>query len=655
MVPAAMSKRLEEAVAHHRAGRLAEAEPIYEEVLRAEPDCADAWQFLGLIALNRGDTTGAVARIRRAIELNPGAGVYHFNLGLALKQHGEIAAAIARYRQAVKLTPSLVEAYSNLGNALREIGDAQGGADACRRAIALRPTYAEGHVNLGGALQDLRQFDEAIAAYRRALVLSPRLAAAHYNLGLALYEQGELDAAAASFRRAVEINPSYSAAWNNLAVALQSYCEFAQVAEAYRKVVVLEPASSTAYRNLLGSMLYDPGLGEAARWSTAREFEARYVGAVSARPVPVYPTVRDGERRLRVGYVSSDFCEHPVGRNLEPVLAHRDRARFEVIVYAEVSRPDGVTGRFRELADQWRSTVGLTDEQVAEQVRADGVDVLVLLAGRFDRNRPLVAAYRGAPVQVSFHDPGTSGLEAMEYLIADRVLVPRRPVERFTERVIRLPSFYIHAPIEQAPEVAALPAAGRGYVTFGSFNNPAKVNDRVLALWGEVLRAVPGSRLKLKFKNWFANPDIRNRVLGPLGQMAAQVDFVTTASDARAHLDLYSDVDIALDPFPFTGSTTAFEALWMGVPVVTLLGEAMVGRWSASMLHALKLDELIARDAGEYVRIAAALAGNVGRLAALRAGLRERVAGSPLTDGRLRARQMERVYRALWRRWCRRR
>jgi predicted O-linked N-acetylglucosamine transferase (SPINDLY family) len=192
-------------------------------------------------------------------------------------------------------------------------------------------------------------------------------------------------------------------------------------------------------------------------------------------------------------------------------------------------------------------------------------------------------------------------------------------------------------------------------VTFGSFNNPAKVNDRVLALWGEVLRAVPGSRLKLKCKNWFGNPGLRQRFLERLGVAAERIEFDLADRGIADHLALYADIDIALDPFPFTGSTTTFEALWMGVPVVTLLGEAMVGRWSASMLHALKLDELIARDAGEYVRIAAALAGNVGRLAALRAGLRERVAGSPLTDGRLRARQMERVYRALWRRWCRRR
>jgi len=288
---------------------------------------------------------------------------------------------------------------------------------------------------------------------------------------------------------------------------------------------------------------------------------------------------------------------------------------------------------------------------VAALVRADEVDVLVVLAGRFDRNRPLVAAYRPAPVRVSFHDPGTSGLSAVEYLIADRTLVPRRREERFSERVVCLPSFYIHAPLE-GPQVGPLPAAERGYVTFGSFNNPAKVNDEVLALWGEVLRAVPGSRLKLKFKNWFGNQGLRERMLRGLGSESDRVEFMAAEAARGEHLALYNDVDIALDPFPFTGSTTTFEALWMGVPVVTLAGAAMAGRWSASILQALKLPELVAGSRAEYVGIAAGLAGDLSRLAGLRAGLRDRVAGSPLCDGRSRARQVERIYRALWRRWC---
>jgi predicted O-linked N-acetylglucosamine transferase (SPINDLY family) len=367
---------------------------------------------------------------------------------------------------------------------------------------------------------------------------------------------------------------------------------------------------------------------------------------------------RDPERRLRIGYVSSDFVDHPIVRNLGPVLAHRNRERFEVVCYAETPRPDAETDRMRTVADRWRETVGHSDDEVAAQIAADGIDVLVCLASRLDKGRPLVAAYRAAPVQVSFHDPGTSGLTAMDYLIADPVLVPRRPVdpaqaERFSERVVRLPSFYIHAPLG-GPEVGALPAKTNGYVTFGSFNNPAKVNDEVLAVWGEVLRAVPTARLRLKFKNWFGNEGLRERVRRGLGDTGARVEFVGDEAGRAEHLSLYNDVDVALDPFPFTGSTTTFEALWMGVPVVTLAGSAMAGRWSASMLHALKLDALVAGTRAEYVTVASGLAGDLERLAGLRAGLRGRVAASALCNGPARARQVERLYRALWRRWCKR-
>jgi predicted O-linked N-acetylglucosamine transferase (SPINDLY family) len=646
--------RLEDAVALHRAGRLPEAGAIYEEILRIEPRNADVWQFLGLIALSQNDLPAAVEKIRHAVALNPQAGVYHFNLGLVLRRLSDVAGAIASYRRAVELAPGLAEAHTNLGNCLRESGDTEGAVAACRRATVLRPTYADAHVNLGVALQESGRTDEAVAAYRRALAIKPDFAEAHYNLGLALLQQGKVDEAAGEFRSAIELQPGYVDAWNNFGVVLQAYGNFDAAVAAYRKAMESDPAGSpTAYRNIMGAALHMTSLDEPGRWEIAHGFEALYAGPIYARVAVPDAVARAAERRLRVGYVSSDLYEHPVGRNLEPVLAHRDRAGFDVICYADVPRPDGLTGRLQGLVDAWRPITGLSDEQVAGLVRADGVDVLVILAGRFDRNRPLVAAYKPAPVRVSFHDPGTSGLSAMEYLIADPVLVPRGAVERFSERVVRLPSFYIHAPL-QGPEVGELPLRRRGYPTFGSFNNPAKVNQAVLRLWGEVLRAVPGARLKVKCKNWFANSTLRERFLTTLDVPAERVEFDTLERGLQDHLGLYHDVDVALDPFPFTGSTTTFEALWMGVPVVTLLGERMAGRWSASMLTALRLPELIARTPEEYVQITGELVASPDRLAGLRGGLRDRVAASPLCDGRGKARQVERIYRSLWRRWCRR-
>ena len=353
--------------------------------------------------------------------------------------------------------------------------------------------------------------------------------------------------------------------------------------------------------------------------------------------------------------MSSDFRYHPVGRNIVPLIGCHDRSKFEIYLYGNVLRPDSVTEWFKSTADAWRSIVGVTDQAAAEMIRHDEIDILVLLAGRFDDNRPLIAAYRAAPVQVSFHDPVTSGLKAMDYLFTDHGLSPRDTKEQFTERLVHLPTFYVHPPSINKPDVGLLPAREKGYVTFGSFNNPSKVNEKVVALWARVLHAVPGSRLTMKYQNIFENESLRRRFLSLFlahGIEAQRLDLVSASDTGEQHMARYAAIDIALDTFPFTGSTTTFEALWMGVPVITLLGDHMVARWSGAILKKLHLDELIANTEAEYVEIVQGLAQNLDHLESLRAGLRERVAKSPLCDEKRRARQIERAYRWMWAKWC---
>jgi predicted O-linked N-acetylglucosamine transferase (SPINDLY family) len=285
-------------------------------------------------------------------------------------------------------------------------------------------------------------------------------------------------------------------------------------------------------------------------------------------------------------------------------------------------------------------------------VHSDAVDVLVILGGRFDRNRPLVAAHRAAPVQISAHDCATSGLADMDYLIADRVLVPpaSRRSERFSERVIRLPSFYVHEPIPMTAE----PARARGeLITFACFNNPQKLSAETLQLWSRLLHRLPDARLRLKFQTRYRSEDLRLRILSALGADPDRLEFLWGEEPIAGHLAYYYDVDIALDTFPFTGCTTTFEALWMGVPVVSLKGDTMVSSLSASFLKPAGLGDLIASTPDDYLAIAEKLARDPARRTALRLGLRSRLLASPICDGRARARQLERVYRAVWRRWCR--
>ena len=580
-----MTARLEQAMALHRAGRLADAERAYGQALAEESTNATAALLLSEIQRDAGRLDAAEQSARRAVQHGSTNHLAHYNLGEVLRRRGKLEEAIAAFHAALRLEPKLAEAQLNLGVALQEAGRVDEAIAAYRAALALRAGYAEAHLNLGVALQRLRRFDEAIREYEAAASLRPADATAFYSIAVARFEQGELDGAVEAYRRALDLNPQHENSRNNLAYMLQVLGRYAEAASLYRRGVEGGPNPETAARYLSLASLYDPGTDQTARYREQRGFEDRFARPVYARTTP-HAAAKDPNRRLRIGYLTADFKDHPVARNVEPLLVHRNTRDFEVVVYADIDEPDSTTERLKRLVDLWRPIRGLDDEAVARQIRADAVDILVVLAAHFDRNRPLVAAWRPAPVQISFHDLLTSGLQVMDYFIADRFLHTRRNPGSFTERVLHLPSFYLHAPLE-APPPGPPPRAANGFVTFGSFNNPAKVNDAVLELWVRVLREVPDSHLVVKFRNWFAAPSLRGRVdaaLKKAGVAPERVQIDSAAEPRGSHLARYAVIDIALDPFPFSGSTTTFEALWMGVPVVTLAGATLASRWSASKI-----------------------------------------------------------------------
>jgi len=358
--------------------------------------------------------------------------------------------------------------------------------------------------------------------------------------------------------------------------------------------------------------------------------------------LPSRGTVRPG--KLRVGFVSSDFRRHAVARNVLPVLQMMDRDQFEIHCFSDLVEPDSVTDEFRAISTSFVSIRDLDDAMAASLIRDAGIDILVILAGRFDRNRPFIAAYRAAPIQISWHDVATSGLSTMDYLIADPILVPKVTAEKFTERVLYLPSFVIHAPISNAPRIGGDERNGKRGLVFGSFNNPGKLNKRVLGLWGKVLKACPGSRLKLKYLDYYADPFLCQRCLAALEVEPDRVEFIGAPDPSIGdHLAHYQDIDLALDSFPFSGSTTSFEALWMGVPVLTLAGERMVSRWTASMLHAVGLGSFIVQTEEGFIARAVAISGDHALLGQIRSTLRDRVAASALCDTRSHARAFERI------------
>lgn len=511
----------------------------------------------------------------------------------------------------------LAELHNKLGivcGQQRKLDDA---VHSLRTAVRLRPDYAAAHSNLGNALRLQGRLDEAVASYRHALRYEPGLADAYNNLGLALMRQGKLDEAQACFRRALELRPGYP----------------------------------TAQSNLLMCLTYDPEIDPRAVFDEHRRWGAAAVRAAPAAP----PAAREAERRLRVGYVSPDFCGHVVARYVLPFLAHHDPARFEIFGYAQVATPDAMTQRLQALVHHWRPTVGLTDAQAADVVRRDGIDILVDLAGHTADNRLGVFAQRPAPVQVTYLGyPNTTGLATIDYRLTDAVLDPPGEPGLATEELVRLAGpFCCYAPPEEAPEPGPPPVARDGRLTFGSTHDLAKLNPRVLDLWAAVLRAARDARL-LVFRHTLSGEtaDYFRRQFTERGIRPEQVQLEHSFEAGLSYLALYHRVDVLLDTFPWTGHVTTCEALWMGVPVLTLRGDRHSARLSASMLTHLGLGDWVAEGPEAFVARAVRWSADSSPLTPLRAGLRERMRRSPLCDGRLFARGLEEAYGALWRRRC---
>jgi uncharacterized protein (TIGR03032 family) len=576
-----------------------------------------------------GRDGAALEAMREAVLMQPGHAGPHINLGNQFRAMGRFEDARFQHRLAITLDPGSAVARLNLGNAHHDLGQPGPAARAYAQAIACAPGLAEAWVALGAELQGAFRLIDAAGFFRRALELRPALAEAHAGLGKTYRLMGEPDDALACLRRAVELSPDTAA--NGIL--------------------------------LLNTMLYADRCGNDELFEAHRSWSARLPGrGLPGRGAGTadHANPQDPARRLRLAYLSADFCDHPVGRMLAPLLEHRDRAGFEMICYAEDRRTDEMTARFRALADGWRSTVGLSDQGVAELIRSDRIDILVCLAGHTAHQRMAAAVYRPAPVQVNMFDLTTSGMPELDYWITDRHMHPPGPhprgtTERFTERLIRLPLHYIQAPPEGLPPIGPPPSAERGFVRFASFNNPAKMPPTVIALWARVLKAVPGARLLLHYLGQFDDPAfrdlMRHRFAGH-GVDPTRVEFGPGDLPRSRHLELYNDVDIALDTFPFNGATTTFEALAMGVPVVTLVGDRFMARMGFMLLGAVGLGALAQPDPAAFAAAAADLAGDAAQRATLRRELRQRVARSALCDAAGRARQLERAYRAMWRRWC---
>jgi predicted O-linked N-acetylglucosamine transferase (SPINDLY family) len=602
---------------HVQASRHFDAELLCRHVLETESFHPDAWFILGVACQFQGKLDEAVASYDQALRLRPNFPQVHSNLGLIHATRAHWKDAIASYTRALELEPNFADACNNLGIAFIKQGMRAEAAAAFQRAVDLDPNQAAAHSNLGNVLKELGTLDEAVACYKRALELQADSADAYNNLGVALTAQGQWDQATYFYQQAIHRRPDYA----------------------------------SAHSNLLSCWNYDPTAETDALFAEHRQWADRHAH------VPLhsaYQNDRNPDRVLRVGYVSPDFFRHAVADFLKPIFAHHDPSQVEMYCYAQVLAPDATTAYFQSLAHGWRWTLGLSDVQLAEQIRNDQIDILVDLAGHTADSRLLALAYKPAPVQITYLGyPNTTGLATVDYRLTDAIADPPGEPVRHTEELVRLPLAFCYQPPDQTPGVSPSPALALGQFTFGSLNNLAKLNEQVIDLWCAILRALPTSRLVIFRNSLRGSGEIYfHRQFVVRGISADRFILSHAVPDGRNYLTIYESIDIALDPFPWSGHTTTCEALWMGVPVITLYGKRYATRMAACALTALGMTGFIADSPEKYLQIAIGCADDVPRLARMRSGLRDRMQASTLCDGAGFTRSLEQTYRELWRRWC---
>lgn len=683
-----IQETLDKGLGYHRAGRLEDAADCYHGVLAAEADNPEAHHLLGVVALQSGKPTEAVERFTAAIKGEPGNAKYLGNLGAAYLAEGRPSEALGVLENAIESDPDSLDILCNLAAALRSLRRfedalaAYGRAldlapddpaisagiaatnlgltrsddalTAVDRAIALDENNGEWRNVRGGILLSMARYDDAVSELETAVRFAPDLVDGWINLGLAYQNVNRLDDSERTYRDAVDRWPESPSAYAGLGRTQRQRGNLDAAIANYRRAVELNPGNARAHSSLLFNLLGDPNTDAAELFQAHRDWNTRHASSFSG-DTEAFGNESDPDRSLRIGYVSADFREHPVGRLVLPILMAHDRSSVEIVAYSQADHADKLTDRIAGAVDLFQNISSHTDEALTSLIRDDNIDILVDLSGHSARNRLTVFTHRPAPVQATWLGyMSSTGLEAMDYLIGDPVHTPVGDDSVYSEKIKRLPhDLLCFDPPDDFPDVVASPCMGTDAVTFGCFNNPGKITSAVLASWAEILNAVPQSQLYLRYTG-YEDPgvqrDFRDR-LGALGIARSKVRFAGKAPYQDV-LSTYGDIDIALDTSPYSGTMTTLEALWMGVPVIARAGDRMVARQAAAHLTAAGLGNLVANDAEAYVDLAISLANDRERLVELRGGMRDRLRATPLCDVAGFTRSLERLYRDMWHDWC---
>lgn len=641
-------------LAYQRLGKHDKALESFERVLALQPGNVEARFHQGLSYAGLARYDQARVCFEQVIARAPDLAVAHLNLGNALAELEWHKEACAAFEAALARQPDLAEAHNGLGAALVRLNRYEDAARHLREAIRLRPDMVEAYTGLSDVLRLMGQYEAALGCCEESLRIRPDDAAAHVVQGQAQIKLGRHREALAAFGRALEQQRDHAGAHNELGGVLHLWGRHAEATRHGLRALALAPGKDAMSSSQLFNLHYDPNFDAGALAARHRAFGERFEAPLQAAWA-AHTNVPDPNRTLKIGFVSADFRNHPVGYFMADLVGALAKGDLELFAYATHKKGDTLTERIRPCFGVWRDVLRLDDDALANQIRADGIDILVDLSGHTEGNRLLTFARKPAPVQVTYLGYfNTTGLAAMDYILSNDWLLPSQEESLYTETPWRLPDAHLcFSPPDVKVEVSELPARRSGEVVFGCFNKIEKVNDKVIACWARILDAVPNSKLHLK-AGGLADPAVadawRNRLAGH-GIPAARL-ILEGESGFENYLRSFNSIDIALDPFPYNGGTVTVHALWMGVPVLTLHGDHYVAHMGESILHSIGMPEWVAMDEDDYVAKAVAFSRDLDALATLRGSLRERLLASPICDALRFARNLEAAFRGMWAMWC---
>ena len=603
------------AVQNHRKNNFTDAKNLYNEVLKTNPNDANV----------------------------------HNNLGVVLKELGETQKAISCLQKAIAIQPNHADAHNNLGSVQKELGETQKAISCFQKAIAIQPDYANAYYNLGSVQKELGETQKAINCFQKAITIQPDYADAYNNLGLVFHESGEHQKAISYYEKTIQINPGYTGAYNNLGNVLKDLGEHQKAISCYEKAIQINPSYIEAHNNILFTLFYFEKDDPKYYLSKTKKFRS------SLKPIDDDLLLKyqfdHKPKKIKIGFVSGDFRKHPVGYFLLDMLKHLKNKNLELIAYSNYQKKDNLSAKLMSHFTNWHEITDQNDEKVVNQIRKDGIHILFDLSGHTAKNRLPIFINKPAPIQVSWAGyAGSTGIPEIDYLIGDSLVTPSNERNHFTEKIFLLPNIWI---CFTAPDIeiklGQLPAIKNGYITFGCFNNLSKINNKVISLWSRILMTIPKSKIFLKTKE-LNNLYIKEMIINNFKKNNINSDSIILegSSPRNELLDSYNRVDIALDPFPYSGGVTSFEAIWMGVPVLTKKGFNFISHTTESINHNCGMSDWIANDENKYVTKAIEFSKDLKKLSRIKKNLRQIALNSTLFNASLFAEQFN---NALWKMW----